>query len=150
MAVPHRARGIISRMFGMIPDKRLASWRPWRAISCLLVLCLWSPAFAWSQQANVNLDFDPHRNKENLTPFSAPLNSPEVHDDHTVTFRMKAPGARQVSLVGAILTALGRAREPLPFTRGEGGIWTLTIGPVRPDIYAHHFERFLPNLWRRP
>ncbi|MBE2215584.1 MAG: esterase [Opitutaceae bacterium] len=91
-----------------------------------------------AQQANVNLDWDPHRNAEGLTPFSAPLNSPEVHADRTVTFRVRAPAAQTVELNGAVLAALGRAwGETLPFTKGEDGIWTLTLGPLRPDIYAY-------------
>ena len=48
-------------------------------------LYLLFPLLAWSQQANVNLDYSPQKNTENLIPFSAPLNSPEVHDDRTVT-----------------------------------------------------------------
>jgi enterochelin esterase family protein len=104
-------------------------------------LFLVAPVLVWSQQANVNLDFAPQRNTENLTPFSAPLNSPEVHDDGTVTFRLKAPAAKEVRLVGvALLTALGDARQPVPFTKGADGIWTLTVGPLRPDMYAYHFN----------
>jgi para-nitrobenzyl esterase len=98
-------------------------------------------SFAWSQQANVNLDWNPQKNTENLVPFSAPLNSPEVRDDHTVTFRLKAALAKEVRLVGvAILTALGKPGDGVPFTKGEDGIWTLTVGPLRPDIYAYHFD----------
>ncbi len=93
------------------------------------------------QQANVNLDYNPQKNTEGLIPFSAQLNSPDVHDDHTVTFRLKAPEAKEVKLVGvAILTALGNAREPVPFTKGDDGIWTLTVGPLEPDMYAYHFD----------
>jgi enterochelin esterase family protein len=104
-------------------------------------LLLIAPTLVRSQQANVNLDFAPQRNTENLTPFSAPLNSPEVHDDGTVTFRLKAPEAKEVKLVGiALLTALGDARQPVPFTKGTDGIWTLTVGPLRPDLYAYHFN----------
>ena len=96
---------------------------------------------AWSQQANVNLDWNPQKNTENLVPFSAPLNSPDVRDDRTVTFRLKAPLAKEVRLVGvAILTALGKPGAGVPFTKGEDGIWTLTVGPLRPDIYAYHFN----------
>src|SRR4030042_1981855 len=74
------------------------------AISFLLI-----PAFALAQQANVNLDYNPQKNTENLIPFSAPLNSPDVRDDRTVTFRVKAPEARTVSLAGgAILTGAGQ------------------------------------------
>lgn len=94
-----------------------------------------------AQQANVNLDYMPQKNTEGLTPFSAPLNSPEVHDDRTVTFRVKAPNAELVELnPGAIHTALDLGRDPLPFSKGEEGIWTLTIGPLPVDIYAYHFR----------
>jgi hypothetical protein len=51
-------------------------------------LCLLTPFLMWSQQANVNLDWNPQKNTENLTPFSAPLNSPEVQDDGRVNFIM--------------------------------------------------------------
>ena len=94
-----------------------------------------------AQQANVNLDYNPHQDTEGLIPFSAPLNSPEVHEDRTVTFRLKAPLATEVILnPGAIHTALDKGNEPIPFTRGEDGIWSLTIGPLDPDIYAYHFR----------
>ncbi len=109
--------------------------------TCLTLVCLLSPVLARAQQANVNLDFNPQKNTEKLIPFSAPLNSPEVHDDRTVTFRLRAPAAKEVRLVGvAILTALGRTNQPAAFTKGDGGIWTLTVGPLRPDMYAYHLN----------
>ena len=94
-----------------------------------------------AQQANVNLDYNPQKNTEGLTPFSAPLNSPEVHADQTVTFRLRAPKAQEVKLAGvALLTGLGRGNEQVPFVKGEDGVWTLTVGPVKPDMYAYHFN----------
>lgn len=94
-----------------------------------------------AQQANVNLDYNPQKDTEGLTPFSAPVNSPEVHDDRTVTFRLKAPNAKEVILNrGAITTALGKGNELIPFAKGEDGIWTLTIGPLDADMYAYHFN----------
>lgn len=94
-----------------------------------------------AQQANVNLDYNPQKDTEGLIPFSAPLNSPEVHDDRTVTFRLKAPQAKEVKLAGiALLTGLGKGNELQPFTKGEDGIWTLTVGPLKPDLYAYHFH----------
>ena len=109
--------------------------------TCLTLVCLLSPVLARAQQANVNLDFNPQKNTEKLIPFSAPLNSPEVHDDRTVTFRLRAPAAKEVRLVGvAILTALGRTNQPAAFTKGDDGIWTLTVGPLRPDMYAYHLN----------
>jgi enterochelin esterase-like enzyme len=96
--------------------------------------------FADAQQANVNLDYNPHKDAENLIPFSAPLNSPDVRDDGTVIFRLKAPEAKEVRLAGvALLTAMNQS-EPVPFSKGDDGIWTLTVGPLRPDLYAYHFQ----------
>jgi enterochelin esterase-like enzyme len=112
-------------------------------ILVLLAVAAWvlPPAALWSQQANVNLDYDPQRNTENLVPFSAPLNSPEVHADRTVTFRLRAPAAKEVRLAGvALLTALGRTNPPAPFTKGADGVWSLKIGPLRPDMYAYHLN----------
>jgi enterochelin esterase family protein len=107
----------------------------------LIAWCMLISTSVFGQQANVNLDYNPQKNTENLIPFSAPLNSPDVHDDHTVTFRLKAPEAKEVNLVGvAILTALGDSKKPVPFTKGEDGIWTLTVGPLKPDMYAYHFN----------
>lgn len=109
--------------------------RPYPILAVFLLLITSS---ATAQQANVNLDWNPQKNTENLTPFSAPLNSPEVHDDRTVTFRVIAPDAEKVALNGAILAAFGKSwGDTLPFEKGEDEIWSLTVGPVRPDIYAY-------------
>ena len=108
------------------------------AVLAVLVTLVCGNALA--QQANVNLDYNPQKNTENLVPFSAPLNSPDVRDDRTVTFRLKAPEARSVTLVGpAILLALG-AERPVPFQKGDDGVWSLTVGPLRPDLYVYHFD----------
>jgi Putative esterase/Carbohydrate-binding module 48 (Isoamylase N-terminal domain) len=89
-----------------------------------------------AQQANVNLDWAPQKNTEGLVPFGANTISPEVHDDHTVTFRVKAPDAQAVSLTGDFLRALN-SQQPLPFSKGTDGIWSLNVGPVKPEIYYY-------------
>lgn len=105
--------------------------------SALAMLCV--STWCTAQQANVNLDYNPQKDTEGLIPFSAPINSPEVKDDRTVIFRVKAPMAQEVKLTGvALLTALGKGNEPVPFTKGTDGIWTLTVGPLEPDMYAYH------------
>lgn len=90
-----------------------------------------------AQQSNVNLSHNPQFDTEGLIPFSASLNSPQVNDDHTVVFRIKAPKASQVGLSGAMLTVM-HERGPLPFTKGEDGIWTLKIGPLPVDMYQYN------------
>jgi enterochelin esterase family protein len=65
--------------------------------------------------------------------------SPEVHADRTVTFRVKAPNAEQMLLQsGPILNALGSADSVMAFgERGEDGLWSLTVGPLAPEIYDY-------------
>lgn len=59
--------------------------------------------------------------------------SPEVHADRTVTFRVKAPDAKAVSVV-AIETL-----PPAPMTKDAAGIWSVTLGPLPPAIYSYAF-----------
>ncbi len=68
--------------------------------------------------------------------------SPEVHTDRTVTFRVKAPNAQRVVLQsGPILNALGSADGSVGFnTVDDDGLWSLTVGPLPPDIYDYAFE----------
>jgi len=92
--------------------------------------------FATAQQAHVNLDWAPQKNTQNLIPFMAGLNSPEVTDDHMVIFKVKAPDAREILLSGNILLGL-KASKSVPFTKGDDGIWTLKVGPIEPEIYYY-------------
>lgn len=92
---------------------------------------------ATAQQAHVNLDWNPHKNTQRLTPFGANVISPEVTDDHRITFRLRAPEAKTVALTGGpILLALG-ATTAVPFEKGADGVWTLTVGPVKPNMYIY-------------
>ena len=53
--------------------------------------------------------------------------SPEIHGDRTVTFRLFAPKASEVLLMGSpgILEVI---RKPMPLKRDEKGVWSLTRG----------------------
>jgi len=109
--------------------------RTYLVISFLLI-----PTLVSAQQANVNLDYNPQKNTDNLTPFSAPLNSPEVRDDRTVTFRVRAPEAKNVALSGPVMIALDTQGRSVPFKKGENGIWSLTVGPIEPDMYIYYIN----------
>ena len=106
---------------------------------CVVIgLMLCASANARAQQAHVNLDWNPHKNVQNLNPYGANLISPEVRDDHTATFRLKAPDARTVALGGGpILLAIGKGNTPIPFEKGADGVWTLTVGPLKPNLYIY-------------
>jgi enterochelin esterase-like enzyme len=93
---------------------------------------------ASAQQAHVNLDWNPHKNTQGLAPYGASLISPEVRDDGTVTFRLKAADARTVALTGGpILLAIGKGNAPIPFEKNAEGVWTLTVGPLKPNLYIY-------------
>lgn len=60
--------------------------------------------------------------------------SPEVHADKKITFRYLSPSAKQVLLGGS---QFGAAQVPM--TKDSIGIWSVTVGPVKPDIYPYSF-----------
>ncbi|MGC8794512.1 MAG: esterase [Bryobacteraceae bacterium] len=56
----------------------------------------------------------------------------EVHPDRRVTFRLNAPNAQKVELrlEGA---------QPVAMQKDERGVWSLTAGPLEPDLYGYTF-----------
>jgi len=93
-----------------------------------------------AQQAQVNLDWNPQKNTQNLVPYGANVISPDVRDDRTVVFRVRAPQAQQVQLTGApLLLALGTENKPVPLKKGDDGVWTVTVGPLKPNMYVYKF-----------
>jgi enterochelin esterase-like enzyme len=66
--------------------------------------------------------------------FGPAVISPEVHADRTVTFRLRAPGAKEVTVSGE----WGGGAKPL--VRDEQGTWSVTIGPLVGDIYGYSFS----------
>lgn len=90
-----------------------------------------------AQQSRVNIQYDPQRTEpEGILPYNAQVLSPEVHDDHTVTFRVRAPKAETVQLTGSMF--VGNNRQRPNFTKGDNGVWELTIGPLAPEIYLYY------------
>ncbi|MGV3532334.1 MAG: esterase [Chthoniobacteraceae bacterium] len=56
--------------------------------------------------------------------------SPEIHEDRKVTFRLTAPDATEVTVAGQ---SIGRN----PLTKGEKGVWSVTVGPVEPGVWEY-------------
>src|SRR5512142_341510 len=78
----------------------------------------------------------------------APIISPEVHPDNTVTFRFRDPNAKEV-----LLSRAGLAK-PMPMQKDDQGVWSVTAGPWEPDFYGYTFKAdgvdlFDPSNWRR-
>jgi len=65
----------------------------------------------------------------------APLKSPEIHPDRTVTFRLLAPKATEVTLNGSWDNG-----TDLKMTKDESGVWSTTIGPLAPQLWGYWFS----------
>ncbi len=61
------------------------------------------------------------------------LTSPVVNPDNTVTFNFLAPEAENVRISAQFA-------PKTDMVRNEDGVWSITLGPVRPDIYPYCFE----------
>lgn len=88
-----------------------------------------------------------------------PIVSPEIHDDNTVTFRIKVPKAVQVKIVGDFLppqkikTDFGEfeGTGSADLVEGKDGIWEFTTPkPLSSELYSYSFivdgvKMFDPN-----
>lgn len=70
----------------------------------------------------------------NMAAQRAPLlNSPEVHADNSITFRVYSRTAQKVWLDAQFLS------KPQQMSKDTAGVWSLTVASVRPDIYPYSF-----------
>src|SRR6202048_4977102 len=63
----------------------------------------------------------------------APVVSPEVHPDNRVTFRFRAPNAKEVAL------SMEGTSKDLTTQKDEQGVWSVTTEPLTPDFYGYAF-----------
>jgi len=90
-----------------------------KILSVLAIIAVLIPAIA-----------QPQRGGRPAGPSSA---SPIVNPDNTVTFNLNAPEAKSV-----IISAQFAPKTEMQ--RRDDGVWTITLGPVAPDIYPYCFE----------
>lgn len=64
--------------------------------------------------------------------FPRPLISPEFCGD-SVTFRLKAPEAKEVQLEGEMFL------HPQPMRRDSDGVWSTTLVGIVPEVYCYNF-----------
>lgn len=64
--------------------------------------------------------------------------SPEINADHTVTFRLFAPKAAEVLLMGSpgILEVI---KTPAPLKKDDKGVWSVTVGPLPAGFYTYGY-----------
>ncbi|RCR68851.1 esterase [Larkinella punicea] len=61
------------------------------------------------------------------------LKSPKVLTDNRVAIQLYAPKASEVTVVGDFMTAM----KPLNLTKDANGVWSVTVGPLKPDYYTY-------------
>jgi enterochelin esterase-like enzyme len=62
-----------------------------------------------------------------------PIESPVINQDRTVTFNFNAPKANRVELSAQFI------KEPQTMKKDTSGLWSITLGSVKPDIYPYNF-----------
>lgn len=72
------------------------------------------------------------------------LVSPELKDDNTVVFSIRAPKAENVTLSGNWMPMVpdgiqGMKRQTVALTKDGQGVWSTTVGPLEPELYGYSF-----------
>src|SRR5579883_88737 len=60
--------------------------------------------------------------------------SPEIHPDHTVTFRLSAPKANEVTLNGS-----WEGARNIQMAKDDNGVWSVTVDPLGEQLWGYWF-----------
>ncbi|WP_276483081.1 esterase [Paraflavitalea pollutisoli] len=71
--------------------------------------------------------------QEGLAQRPPAIQSPEVHTDHSITFRYYSRVAQTVTVKGEF------ANTSFSLVKDTSGIWSVRVPPVQPDIYPYSF-----------
>jgi len=71
-------------------------------------------------------------------PRPALARSPEILPDHRVIFRLAAPDAREVLIYGNWPNGVENSKTPM--TKDDKGVWTATVGPLKPEYWTYVFS----------
>lgn len=71
--------------------------------------------------------------QQNIGRKTETVRSPEVNPDGSVTFRLYAPKAHNVVVIGDWINGIS------PLTEGEGGVWEYTTAPLPSELYTYRF-----------
>ena len=63
-----------------------------------------------------------------------PPKSPDIHPDRTVTFRLMAPNASEVTLNGSWDGATN-----IKMTKDAAGVWSTTVGPLAAQLWGYWY-----------
>jgi 1,4-alpha-glucan branching enzyme len=63
------------------------------------------------------------------------LVSPDVKPDNTVTFRLRAPNATEVTLSGDWPDG-----RNVKMVKDNDGVWSATVGPLTPELWGYTYS----------
>ena len=93
-------------------------------------------------QTNSPNSYEYGENTPKISVGTKPVEFPAIQEDGTVTFSIKAPEAKTVILVnttGGWTTDAWPEGPEVPMKKGTDGNWTVTIGPLEPELYNYAF-----------
>ena len=61
--------------------------------------------------------------------------SPEIHPDRSVTFRLSAPKANEVTLNGS-----WEGARDIKMTKDDAGIWSVTVDPLGEQLWGYSYS----------
>jgi enterochelin esterase-like enzyme len=108
------------------------SLRRWLSCGSLLSAALLLPALGGFAQAAASAAGAAPAQRGAFTPPSA-WPATAVNPDHSITFRLNYPSAKQVTVATDALL------QPLILTQGSDGVWTGTTPPLPPEHYGYTF-----------
>src|SRR3954470_24391294 len=76
----------------------------------------------------------PSTNSAPRRAFPQPVVSPQIGEDKSVTFRLRAPKAAEVILQGQWKN--GRS----PMTKGTNDVWSVTTAPIEAGVWEYSFN----------
>jgi enterochelin esterase family protein len=100
------------------------------AILAAMMVCAGHAAFAQAPAAPTP------QGRGGASPAAAVI-SPEIAADRKVTFRIYAPNAQAIRLAAGDIPGVGQTTQ---LTKGDNGVWQVTIGPIDPGAYRYNFN----------
>lgn len=121
-------------------DSGAHTWPVWKNDLYLIAHLLFQDSPRWSVESTPE-DKTQAAGRElakaGRRPRGPSVTSPEVLPDRRVTFRVLASRAESVRLTGSDIPGVGQGQA---MTRGENGVWELTLGPLDPGAYRYNFN----------
>jgi enterochelin esterase-like enzyme len=73
------------------------------------------------------------------SPGQPDVRSPEIAKDGKVTFRLYAPSAKKVALVGDWPGGIHN-NTVVPMAQDRQGVWSVSVGPLAPEAWVYDFD----------